>query len=160
MADEGVFHFVRLRITDRICKRLSSDLSKNTDRWGLVFGWCRIGGKKIIAHQHMKRQKHRLFPIAAYFDRAVTVSFAFPTAALRPLVPEELRMNLSLYTRYAAQWSVSSEFQFCHCNFLSVSMESYRRCCCKEGGVMVTEKRRQMRCSQASGDPLPRNPLA
>lgn len=33
------------------------------------------------------------FPVAAHFDRVVAVSFAFPEAILRPLLPESLEMD-------------------------------------------------------------------
>jgi hypothetical protein len=37
--------------------------------------------------------KHHLFPVAAYFDRIVAVSYAFPSAVLQPLVPEGLEID-------------------------------------------------------------------
>lgn len=41
----------------------------------------------------MKWLKQHPFPVTAYFDRVVAVSFAFPTIALRPLVPEGLEID-------------------------------------------------------------------
>lgn len=41
----------------------------------------------------MKLLKQHPFPVVAHFDRVVAVSFAFPAAALRPLVPEGLEID-------------------------------------------------------------------
>lgn len=41
----------------------------------------------------MNRLKHHPFPVVAHFDRVVAVSFAFPSAALRPLVPDGLEID-------------------------------------------------------------------
>ena len=41
----------------------------------------------------MKWLKQHPFPVTAYFDRVVAVSFAFPKNALRPLVPEGLEID-------------------------------------------------------------------
>jgi Uncharacterized conserved protein (COG2071) len=37
--------------------------------------------------------KHHLFPVTAHLERVVAVSFAFPTAVLRPLVPAGLEID-------------------------------------------------------------------
>jgi hypothetical protein len=39
------------------------------------------------------RLKRHPFPVVAWFERVVAVSFAFPEAVLRPLVPEPLEID-------------------------------------------------------------------
>ena len=41
----------------------------------------------------MIRLKRHPFPVVAHFDRVVAVSFAFPSAALRPLIPDGLEVD-------------------------------------------------------------------
>ena len=41
----------------------------------------------------MNRLKRHPFPVVAHFDRVVAVSFAFPAAVLRPLVPDGLEID-------------------------------------------------------------------
>ncbi|MES2476256.1 MAG: DUF2071 domain-containing protein [Verrucomicrobiota bacterium] len=41
----------------------------------------------------MNRLKRHPFPVLAHFDRVVAVSFAFPVATLRPLVPDGLEID-------------------------------------------------------------------
>ncbi|MES2924719.1 MAG: DUF2071 domain-containing protein [Verrucomicrobiota bacterium] len=41
----------------------------------------------------MNRLKRHPFPVLAHFDRVVAVSFAFPSAALHPLVPDGLEID-------------------------------------------------------------------
>lgn len=43
--------------------------------------------------QFAVRLKRHPFPVVAWFDRVVAVSFAFPTEVLRPLVPEPLEID-------------------------------------------------------------------
>ena len=41
----------------------------------------------------MKFLKRHPFPVLAYFDKVVAVSFAFPEDVIRPLVPEGLDLD-------------------------------------------------------------------
>jgi Uncharacterized conserved protein (COG2071) len=52
-----------------------------------------VGRKTNLTTVSMKWLTQHPFPVTAYFDRVVAVSFAFPTAALRPLVPEGLEID-------------------------------------------------------------------
>ena len=47
----------------------------------------------MVRTRMMKLLKQHPFPVVAHFDRVVAVSFAFPAAALRPLVPEGLEID-------------------------------------------------------------------
>src|SRR5689334_17718932 len=40
-----------------------------------------------------EKLRHHPFPIIAWFDRVVAVSFAFPEGILRPLVPDGLEID-------------------------------------------------------------------
>ena len=41
----------------------------------------------------LKNLRHHPFPVVAHFERAVAVSFAFPEATLRPMVPDGLAID-------------------------------------------------------------------
>ena len=66
---------------------------KNSDRLVSAFALWFYGGNLTVAMRIMKRLKQHPFSVAAHFDRMVAVSFAFPAAALRPLVPEGLEID-------------------------------------------------------------------
>jgi hypothetical protein len=58
-------------------------------------GFCVVHPPQNLEHQitTMNRLKHHPFPVVAHFDRVVAVSFAFPSAVLRPLVPDGLEID-------------------------------------------------------------------
>ena len=54
-----------------------------------IVGWTKESGTL----PSMKFLKSHPFPVIAYFDRVVAVSYAFPEAVLRPLVPDALEID-------------------------------------------------------------------